>query len=343
MMQRMRRFGPFFLLPLLYFGISAAQVHVGFPPAITPIEAVHLVEARVENLSVTAVRPGNKDGAPAYVVEGTVGADGYLAVVDARVARALSIAKNGAPFYEWPGIVAVGHRGTVRFAPENTLAAFEKAIELGVDLIEIDVRETKDGHLVVIHDATVDRTTNGTGRVSELTLSEIKKLDAGAWFDPKFKDERVPTLEEALEAMQGRALPDLDFKAGTPEKLAAVVRRYGLLGKATLYCGDWDLLQRTLKVSRDFRFRPSVPNGRVGLPILIRELDPPIVNINWNAFSEPLIREVHLAGREAFMNTMGANDTKFGILHAIDAGADYIQSDRPDILMPLLRARGLHK
>lgn len=331
------------VLLLSCFAISPAQVTTPSCPAVTPIEATHLVEARVKDLSITAVRATVNDGAPAYIVEGTVGRDGYLGVVDARVARTLSITRNGAAFYEWPGIVAVGHRGTVRFAPENTIAAFEKAIDFGLDLIEIDVRETADGHLVIIHDATVNRTTNGAGRVSELTLSQIKKLDAGSWFDPSFKGERVPTLEEALEAMRGRALPDIDFRAGTPEKLVAAVRSYGLLGKVTLYCGDWDLLQQTLKVSPDFRARPTVPNGRVGLPVLIRHVGPPIVNINWKEFTEPLVREVHLAGREAFLNTMGPNDTEFGILRAIDAGADYIQSDRPDILMPLLRARGLHK
>ena len=270
---------------------------------ISPLDAVHLVEAHVKELSTTAVRPGVENGVPIYYVEGRAGADGYFAAVDARVARTLRIRKNGGEFYEWPGIITVGHRGTVRFAPENTIAAFEKAIELGMDLIEIDVRETKDGHLVIMHDETVDRTTDGTGRVSELTLERIKQLDAGSWFGAQFKGERVPTLDEALKAMKGRALPDIDFKAGTPEKLVAAVARHQLSGKATLYCGDWDLLRRTVKVSRDFLLRPTVPQGRVGLPILVHEFDPPIVNINWREFSERLIVDVHLAGRKAFLNT----------------------------------------
>ncbi len=263
--------------------------------------------------------------------------------MDARVARTLRIQRNGAEFYKWAGILAVGHRGTVRFAPENTLAAFRKAIELGLDLIEMDVRETKDGHLVIMHDATVDRTTNGKGQVAELTLAEIKRLDAGSWFSPQFAGERVPTLDEALAALAGRALPDIDFKAGDPAKLVAVLERHQLLGKVTLYCGDWELLRRTLRISNRFLIRPTAQRGLLGLPILLAELDPPVVNMDWREFSERMIVETHLAGRKAFVNTLGPNDNEFGILRAIEAGADYIQSDRPDILLPLLRARGLHR
>ncbi len=323
--------------------LTAPYQAVAESPKISPVEAVHLVEAHVKDLATVSVRPGVEDGAPVYYVEGFAGSDGYRAVVDARVARTLRIDRNGSEFYRWPGVIAVGHRGTVHLAPENTLAAFRKAIELGLDLIEIDVRETRDGHLVIMHDATVDRTTDGKGRVSDLTLEEIKRLDAGSWFSPKFAGERVPTLDEALSVMEGRALPDIDFKAGTPEKLVEALSRHGLLGKVTLYCGDWDLLRRTLARSRQFLIRPTVPHGAVGLPILVHEFDPPIVNINWREFSERLIVDVHLAGRKAFLNTMGPNDNEFGILQAIEAGADYIQSDRPDLLLPMLRARGLHR
>ena len=103
-----------------------------------------------------------------------------------------------------PGIMKIGHRGTTIFAPENTLPAFEKAIELGFEYVEIDVRYTRDGVPVLLHDAELDRTTNGTGWVGELTLDEIKQFDAGSWFSDDFAGTRVPTLEEALKIMQGR-------------------------------------------------------------------------------------------------------------------------------------------
>jgi glycerophosphoryl diester phosphodiesterase len=93
------------------------------------------------------------------------------------------------------------HRGAKSMAPENTISAFKKAIESGADGIELDVHLSKDGFLVVMHDESVERTTNGQGEITELSLSEIKKLDAGSWFDKRFKDERVPTLEEVIEIL----------------------------------------------------------------------------------------------------------------------------------------------
>ena len=90
------------------------------------------------------------------------------------------------------------HRGANETHPENTLAAFREAVRLGAQMIEFDVQITKDKQLVIMHDKSVDRTTNGKGLVSDLTLSEIKKLDAGSWKSLQFKGEKVPTLEEAL-------------------------------------------------------------------------------------------------------------------------------------------------
>ncbi|MCP5119633.1 MAG: glycerophosphodiester phosphodiesterase family protein [bacterium] len=324
-------------LLLLVAGLAPAQ-HL-----ISPVDAIHLAEAHVRDLTTVSVTAAKQGAVPIYTIDGAAGGDGYQAIVDARVARTLRVTKNGQPFYEWEGVIAVGHRGTVRFAPENTVSAINKAIDMGIDLIEIDVRETADGHLVVVHDATVDRTTDGKGWVSKLTLDEIRALDAGSWFSLGFKGEKIPTFDEALEVMKGRALPDVDFKAGTPRKLVDTLARHGLLGKVTLYCGDWDLLRRTLELSKDFHLRPTVPGGRLGLTTLIETFNPPIVNINWKEFSEALVRDTHISGRKAFLNTMGANDTRFGLIQAIDAGADYLQSDRPDLMMPLLRARGLHR
>ena len=90
------------------------------------------------------------------------------------------------------------HRGAMSTHPENTLTAFREAIRLGVHQIELDVYLLKDGNLAVIHDATVDRTTDGHGRVADMTVEKIKKLDAGSKKDPKFAGERIPTLDEAL-------------------------------------------------------------------------------------------------------------------------------------------------
>ena len=96
-------------------------------------------------------------------------------------------------------IYVAAHRGWSEKYPENTMIAYKKAAELGVDQIEIDVRVTKDGELVIIHDATVDRTTNGTGKVEDLTLAELRALDAGSWKGAEFAGQRIPTFAEFLE------------------------------------------------------------------------------------------------------------------------------------------------
>ncbi|WP_162785322.1 glycerophosphodiester phosphodiesterase family protein [Bacillus sp. P14.5] len=98
----------------------------------------------------------------------------------------------------------VAHRGASALAPENTLSAFDAAVSLGADYIEVDIQMTKDGKLVAMHDVTVDRTTNGTGRVKNFTYTEIASLDAGSWFGPWFKGQRVPSLDAILDRYSGR-------------------------------------------------------------------------------------------------------------------------------------------
>ncbi|WP_243355669.1 glycerophosphodiester phosphodiesterase [Bacillus litorisediminis] len=127
------------------------------------------------------------------------------------------------------------HRGSKGTHPENTLAAFQKAIELGVDGIELDVHVTKDGELVVIHDETVDRTTNGTGRICDLTLAEIKQFDAGSWFSPNFADEKIPALTEVLQLLKSTdILINIEIKSdiiayeNIEEKVLAAIKNSGL-------------------------------------------------------------------------------------------------------------------
>lgn len=96
-------------------------------------------------------------------------------------------------------MLAIAHRGASGYAPENTLAAFRRAVAQGVTFIETDLHLTRDAHFVAVHDETVDRTTNGQGSVHQMTLAELRRLDAGSWFASEFMSERLPTLEEVLE------------------------------------------------------------------------------------------------------------------------------------------------
>lgn len=111
-------------------------------------------------------------------------------------------------------VFVMAHRGFSGIAPENTLTAFQRAIQIGSDFIELDVRFSRDGKLVVFHDDTLERTTNGRGRVAAFTLQELKKLDAGSWFGLSFSDEKIPTLAEVLHLAKGRILVNIELKKG---------------------------------------------------------------------------------------------------------------------------------
>ena len=108
--------------------------------------------------------------------------------------------------------IRIAHRGASRIAPENTLAAFKEAIEIGVDAVELDLQGTADEQVVVIHDASLDRTTDQSGQIKETSLETIKQADAGTWFDPKFAGESVPTLAEALVSIADNAIALLEIK-----------------------------------------------------------------------------------------------------------------------------------
>lgn len=310
---------------------------------ISPAEAIHLVEYQLQRMQAGRFVPTAVETEDSfYIIVGDYHGGGFKARVDGVRARVSRMSRNDKIIYEWDGIKVVGHRGNVKFAPENTIPALEKAIELGVDLVEIDIRQTLDSELILMHDATVDRTTDGTGRVDEFTLAQIQVLDAGSWFSSEFQNIRVPTLREALSVIQGKALPDLDFKAGSPQKLIDILKEEKLLGKVTLYCGDWDLMEEALRLAPEgFLLRPTVPMGEPGLPTVLQTFDPPVININWDEFSETLVRKVHLAGKVSFLNAM-QNDNELIMRLMMETLPDYLQSDHVDVLLPMLRAAGLH-
>jgi len=139
--------------------------------------------------------------------------------------------------FDWlsPGrtTLVVAHRGSSAFAPENTLAAFRRAVSDGADAIELDVHLSRDGEVVVIHDARLRRTTDGRGWVSRHSVRELKRLDAGGWFHRRFAGERVPTLSEVLEEIGGRVGVNIEIKGnrrqqkrGIVERCLSVVRRH---------------------------------------------------------------------------------------------------------------------
>lgn len=166
-------------------------------------------------------------------------------------------------FNELPSPLILCHRGAKNYAPENTLPAFKIALELGADGFELDTQLTSDGHVVVYHDRTVDRATNGHGKLSKLPLAELRKLDAGSSFSEKFRGEKIPTLDEVFETIGKRAVINVELKNfsspfdNLAEKVCEVVRHHGMR-KNVLFSSflPWNL-------KKTAHILPEVPRGLI--------------------------------------------------------------------------------
>jgi glycerophosphoryl diester phosphodiesterase len=306
------------------------------------LEASHVAEIHTGGVS-EKIELESLYGMPVYIIRSRRGAMQYRVEVHGVHGRLLAIDElqggQRQPVYRWPGVRVVAHRGGAQLGPpENTIPAIEKAIEVGADLIEIDIRQTADGHLVLMHDATVDRTTNGSGRVDELTLAEMKLLEIQ---HDGSDDIRVPTLDEALEVMKGKIDPDLDFKEGELQPLLTVVRRLGITEQSTMHA-PWERCLQVVQEEPRIRIRPTADYPQQ-VPAMIRQLRPAIVNLDWHAVTQESVRLAHLGGCHAFVNCLGSADAEFYIGEAIDIGADYIQSDRPALVVKILTQRELRQ
>lgn len=150
------------------------------------------------------------------------------------------------------------HRGASKVAPENTLPAFVGAIELGADGVELDVQYSSDGKLVCLHNLTLEKTTNGSGRVAAHTFDELRKLDAGSWFDPRFAGTRIPLLSEVLDLLKGKLLINIELKVldtsnnGIGTDVVNLVRKYKMVDQVVLSSFNPFALRRALISGPEF-------------------------------------------------------------------------------------------
>jgi glycerophosphoryl diester phosphodiesterase len=150
-------------------------------------------------------------------------------------------------------VLVIAHRGASGHAPENTLAAFKRALTLGATFIETDLQLTRDSRFVAMHDPTVDRTTNGQGKVHDMTLAEIRRLDAGSWFGSAFAGEKVPTLDEILEfSKKNDAVFYLELKPGGSwggeHALIGALRESGEIRRAAVISFDPEILANLRRI-----------------------------------------------------------------------------------------------
>jgi glycerophosphoryl diester phosphodiesterase len=225
------------------------------------------------------------------------------------------------------------HRGANRYAPENTIGAIQKAAALGADYIEIDIRPTKDGKYVLLHDSTLNRTTNGQGALRESTFADLAQLSAGAWYGQPFVDTRVPSLADGLTAMGKQSHAYLDAKDITPADLLEAMRKHDLVERSVIYQSKAYLAK--LKMLEP-KVRPLPPLGRANQFEQVAAISPYGFDANWSILSQELIEKSHKAGILVFSDALGNEHEKVEEYQkAIGWGIDVIQTDHP---MRVLRA-----
>jgi len=239
-------------------------------------------------------------------------------------------------------VAVIGHRGGSALAPENTLTAYRNAIEVGADYVEIDVRATRDGALVIMHDGTVDRTTNGHGAVKDLDFATLRSLDAGSKFDPKYAGEKIPTLDEALEVCRGHIHIYLDHKRAPTEQVWQALKAHGMERDVIIY-GDVDGLCEWKRIAPAVPVMPSLPEPYRrpgGIAELERVLPAEIFDGGVEEWTADLVAQAHAEGARVYVDCLWESDNPEGYRRALAIGVDGIQTDRPDALIALLASPG---
>ena len=234
-----------------------------------------------------------------------------------------------------------GHRGAMGYAPENTLASFRKAVELGVEAIELDVHLTADDELVVLHDPCLERTTSGRGQVHALTLEEIRALDAGAHFGPEFAGERVPTLGEVLEWARGRCVLDVEIKGapapypGIADRVVELLVRHQMLDRAIVISFDHPTVRRVKALAPDlatgvlYSCRPIDPIR------LARDAQADALLPHWSHCAAEDVGRAHAAGLSVHPWATSEPDE---IRALLAMGVDSITSNHPDRVVAEIEA-----
>jgi glycerophosphoryl diester phosphodiesterase len=236
-------------------------------------------------------------------------------------------------------IAVIAHLGGATLAPENTLASFRACIKLGIDFVEMDVRETHDHALVVMHDRTVDRTTNGTGAVADLDLDVLRRLDAGSKFSPAFAGTKIPIFEDILDLCHNRINIYLDHKEGSIREIVALLRAHDMLKQVVIYDGV-DEAREWQRVAPGLPVMISVPDQykhEADLPDLVKLLHLEILDGHFLEWTAPLVAAAHHAGAKVYVDNLGVGDNEEGYRHSLAMGVDGIQTDHPDKLLTFLR------
>jgi glycerophosphoryl diester phosphodiesterase len=234
----------------------------------------------------------------------------------------------------------IAHRGLSSLGPENTLIAIEKAIEAGAAMVEVDVTVTADGRVICLHDETLDRTTSGSGLPGDFTLAEIKQLDAGSWFAPEYAGERIPTLAEVLETVNGRILINVEIKSeavehGVVPKVAALIAEHEMIDQVVVSSFSPEAL-RLMKTADPSVITATLYNkelhtGRDPLEI-VQDVGSRGFNISSKRVTPEMVDRCHKHGIPVAVYTV--NDTA-EMLRLMAMGVDAVFTDHADTMLEM--------
>lgn len=235
-----------------------------------------------------------------------------------------------------PWIIA--HRGAAGHAPENTLAAFERAVELGTGFIETDLHLTRDGQFVAIHDSTLDRTTNGKGTVHEFTLAEIRKVDAGLWYDRSYMGQRVPTLEEILDFGRKHDVVfylEVKYEAawGMHHALVAALRESQSAGRTIIISFDPKTIAAIRSLDASLMIGALVEDPEIDAVKAALEAGARQLCLKSTLVTKDLVARAHDAGLQVVAWTVNQAEEMHTM---VEVGVDGIMTDFPDRLRALL-------
>lgn len=244
-------------------------------------------------------------------------------------------------------VLVAAHRGAHHGNFENSIASTKNAIRLGVDIVEVDVRTTKDGYLVLMHDSKIDRTTTGNGKVEDLTLAQIRSYRLKGPYGA-ISQETVPTFAEFLKVAKGKIMIDVDMKTDNVSGIMAAVKAAGLSADIFYFDNDYGQLQEIRRIDPDAKLMPRAYSLQMADSAVVR-FAPPVVHIDPGFQSPELAKMLRDNRARIWINALGETDCHVRngngtakITELLKYGANIIQTDEPELLLALLRSEGLH-
>ena len=236
-------------------------------------------------------------------------------------------------------VYVIAHRGAHVGIPENSLAAYQKAIDLGCDFIEIDVRTTKDGKFVSVHNSSVDNYVKGSeGKVKDMTLAQLKALDIGSRVGPEWKNTRIPTFEEILKLCQGKIGIYLDLKDAPVPELMKLIKKYNMEQDVIWYISAQYLLQvKDVDTAFGNSFPMPDPGPEKNLISVLEKLKPAVVATDMGELSESFVEKAHKQNAKVFVDEGKGTEAEWNEI--LSWKTDGIQTDDPEKLIAFLKNR----